>query len=336
MGYRAEVKGSFFPDPALDAELLTPRDPKGYDTRIAKACINYARSVSYGNYVVENIKIWPKFGVHHAQVGQFLDVYCGNALSNPKYEIPRLMLPLALARPMSTGVFLGPSWYHNFYHWMIDIIPRLQLVTSELEQGTPLVVPGGLTAAQNEVLDLALAKIGLAGAEILRLSGAPRRFARLVMPTALCAPLDVSPTQRDFLRQVIPVQSRQSGSRLYVSRRDAAVRRIANEEDVVRLLKAHGFEVVTLAGRSVTEQAALFRGASVIVAHHGAGLTNLAFCEAGASVIEIFQRGHFSPSFVRLAQLGGLRYSFAVGEPVGADTWLDLDQLVEMLDRLGL
>lgn len=68
------------------------------------------------------------------------------------------------------------------------------------------------------------------------------------------------------------------------------------------------------------------------MAHHGAGLTNLAFCSPSTLAIEIFHDRHFSPSFARLAQLGELKYGFGIGDPVGSDTWLDPNQLRELLE----
>lgn len=78
--------------------------------------------------------------------------------------------------------------------------------------------------------------------------------------------------------------------------------------------------MVTLSTTQVPEQARLLAEAEPFVGHHGAGLSNLSFCESGTRVTEIFQDCHFSPSFARMAQIGGLDYALAVGEKKDRDT----------------
>lgn len=335
-GYTRALSGRYQPAVLLTAPDLRPHDAQGYDDKINEAGKECDREVAFGIYEVSNVKIWPEFGVHHCQAGNFLDIYCGYALSNPKYELPRLALPFVPAKKMTNGVFLGPSWYHNFYHWMVDIVPRLQMVALELAKGTPLIVPDYLSSAQNEILNLALDKLDLKEIQVVRLSGRPCLFNRLVMPTAMSSPLDASPAQRNFIRDIVPSEPSVAGRRLYISRRDAAIRRIANEDEIEGILMKYGFETIILSGRSIVEQANIFRHADAIISHHGAGLTNLAFCKPSTVAIEVFQRGHFTSCFARIAQLGGLSYGFAVGEPVGGDTWLDPNQLEELIAKSPL
>ncbi len=89
-----------------------------------------------------------------------------------------------------------------------------------------------------------------------------------------------------FLRQrcQAPVPG---GRRLYVSREDAAVRRLVNEAEVRARFVAHGFEIHLLTGLGFEDQKALFQAASHIAGVHGAGLANLAFAHPSARVLEI-------------------------------------------------
>jgi len=79
--------------------------------------------------------------------------------------------------------------------------------------------------------------------------------------------------------------------RIYLSRKGVPTRRVANEEAVLAQLKPHGFVAVQSEQLSLGEQIALFRGATHIVAPHGASLTNLLHARGG-SVLELFQEGH--------------------------------------------
>jgi len=76
--------------------------------------------------------------------------------------------------------------------------------------------------------------------------------------------------------------------RIYVSRRQATHRRILNEAELIASLRALGFVVVALETLSLAEQYKLFATAEVVVAPHGAGLTNLIHAPAGCSLVELF------------------------------------------------
>ncbi|MBC8010793.1 MAG: glycosyltransferase family 61 protein, partial [Burkholderiales bacterium] len=73
-------------------------------------------------------------------------------------------------------------------------------------------------------------------------------------------------------------------------------------------LAARGFATVCLEELGWAEQIAVFRRARVVVAPHGAGLANLAFCAPGTRVVELVGRAYFNPVFWRLAALRGLDY----------------------------
>jgi hypothetical protein len=337
--YEETIVGHHRPSGPIPASDIRPDDDAGqrYADLLGGGGSGTIRP--YGYFDVPDAKIWAEFGVHAAPAGNFIDVYCGPALRNPKYELPRLALPAIPARTRHrSAVFLGPAWHHNYYHWIVDILPRIANVADVLADGTPVIVPPGLGGARRRMLDLTLAAAGAEGAEVTVPQNGVHRFDRLVMPTRITDTLDVSALQRDVLRRAVLPHAETNGTRrrLYISRRDAAVRRIANEDEIVPELVRRGFEVVVMSGLSPEAQAGLFRGAEVIVTHHGAALANLAFCDPGTTVIEVFQDGHFAACFARIAQLGRLRYGFGVGRRAGQDTWLDPRQLDALLERAGL
>ena len=86
------------------------------------------------------------------------------------------------------------------------------------------------------------------------------------------------------------IQDRHGGGakrRLYISRADAAGRRILNENTIMGRLKALGFERLVLSNMSVPEIVSAFANAEIILSPHGSGLTNILFSPPGAQVIEI-------------------------------------------------
>jgi capsular polysaccharide biosynthesis protein len=128
-----------------------------------------------------------------------------------------------------------------------------------------------------------------------------------------------APWALDFLRSRVGLAAplgRPTPRKLYVSRADAAGRRVLNEDAVMRVLAPLGYHSVTLSGRSVAEQAALFAGASRVVGPHGAGLTNIVFAPPGARLLEILPRSYGTPAFYLLAAGGGVEYASYVAADV--------------------
>ena len=85
----------------------------------------------------------------------------------------------------------------------------------------------------------------------------------------------------------------------------------------------------------------------MIVAPHGAGLSNLVFCRPGTTVIEIFSPQWLNLAFWKLAaQLDDVRYLYLMGRgapppdmrqrDVGADIDVDLRELDEVLELAGV
>jgi capsular polysaccharide biosynthesis protein len=141
--------------------------------------------------------------------------------------------------------------------------------------------------------------------------------------------------------------SRSFGKRIYVSRAVARKRLVENEKAVIAMLAGHGFEVLTLEKMSLVDQIAAFTEAEVVVAPHGAGLTNLLWTRPGAILLEIFPEGGVHGSaFLRLASQIGIDYFAFVGQatrnrdntgnPNNADIAIDVAALEAFLaDVLG-
>jgi capsular polysaccharide biosynthesis protein len=106
----------------------------------------------------------------------------------------------------------------------------------------------------------------------------------------------------------LPFSGKQNQHRLYLSRARAAVRRIANENEISEVLRHRNFEIVEAENLSWREQANLFAGASVIVAPHGAALANIVFCKPGTRVVEISTRAGYGDCYWQLAAVAGLSY----------------------------
>ena len=177
----------------------------------------------------------------------------------------------------------------NFYHWMFNEIVRFDLLfrsgiaTDKIDKFVfhrLLQLP-----FQKETLNI----LGIPPSKIIETTFHPHIKAKtLIVPSATSEPFP-SKWACNFLRNKFLSRTTKIYKKnyIYISRKKASKRNVINEEELVTFLESCGFGTVILENLSFLEQVALFSQAKVIVAPHGAGLTNLVFCSPGTKVIEI-------------------------------------------------
>ena len=130
------------------------------------------------------------------------------------------------------------------------------------------------------------------------------------------------------------------GRRIYVSRLDATHRRLLNEGELVTRLARRGFAIVDPGRMDFAEQVAAFRGASLVVGPHGAGLANTMFCRAGALVYELLPGAYPNACMVTLSvRRDGATWVDAFDSPGEGpaflrDWSLDIDAVLRRLDEI--
>src|SRR5262249_42070900 len=143
------------------------------------------------------------------------------------------------------------------------------------------------------------------------------RATRLIAPN-LTNPSEVAPRSMvEWLRKRLPaVDVHDRPKRIYVTRRTAPDSRPLGDED---LLLPHpeerGFVSIAPEKVSPQEQIDLFAAAEVVVAPHGAALTNLLWLTPGARVLELFHPAYVNAAFWSITQaIGDIDYRYLVGE----------------------
>jgi capsular polysaccharide biosynthesis protein len=128
------------------------------------------------------------------------------------------------------------------------------------------------------------------------------------------------------------------GRRIYISRRQAKFRAVANEAEVEHLLGQYGFETWLPENLpSLRDQVALFAEAEAVVSAHGAGLTNMLFAPSGTTIVEMFEPEYTNHCYWNLSNSLGHKYWFLWGESVNNgrlnnDVKVPLDRLARTLD----
>ena len=108
-------------------------------------------------------------------------------------------------------------------------------------------------------------------------------------------------------------KSGKSSKRIIVSRGSSTTRRWLNENECINLLDTLNFKLIDPSKLSLSQQVEAFSNAEIILGPHGAGLTNIMFCNPGTKVIEIRsqeQGGEYSSAtcYEELSSIFGVKH----------------------------
>lgn len=174
----------------------------------------------------------------------------------------------------------------NYYHFVFDALPRLGILEECLPGTRPdaILVPHA-ARYQRQFLEL----LGI-DHELLQPSAEKAwRAERLLVPSVPNQILGSPTWIVEWLRSNLPARDPRDGGRLYITRGSARnTRSYLHEADLVPELERRGFTIIDPGQYSAQEQIDLFAGADIVVAPHGAALTNLVFAKPGLAVVEMF------------------------------------------------
>ncbi len=208
-----------------------------------------------------------------------------------------------------TVVVLAQGGCGNYYHWMLELLPRFELL-----QEANIDYDYIYTQISRPFMKESLTLLGINSDCII-----PARKDIYIQADTLIVPSIASPFGYpseytiNFLRKTfIPlaqksIEFRKFSKKVFISRKRSNRRKIINEDDVFGLFEPYGFVAYNLEDLSVLEQVALFHNAEIIVGEHGAGLTNLVFAQPETKVVEIFQ-ARYDAMYWYLSQALKLKY----------------------------
>ncbi len=224
---------------------------------------------------------------------------------------------------------IATPWCYGHFHWLLDTLPRLALLPLDELPGVPVVVPAQMTDVQRE----SLARAGVPAWRVVEFEHDHLRFDELIWPSRVGRTGNPPRWVVEWLRARLAPHGGDRRRRLYVSRADAARRRVVNEEEVAAALAQRGFEAIVPGELSLDEQLRAFAQAEAVVGAHGGNLANL-FAARGAAVVELFAPGYVNACYYALSDVAGHDYWYLVGDASGADDLrVDVRRLTAVVDR---
>ncbi|WP_158545213.1 glycosyltransferase family 61 protein [Bremerella cremea] len=210
----------------------------------------------------------------------------------------------------SLGVLAFGACSGNYYHFLIDCLPKLR----HLEMAGARI--DRYYAPFRYDFNRQLFKLwGIPASRIVparELSHVTAEDVYVPQPLELPRPADMRYLFETMARQPWNQLDGKPQRRIYISRASARFRRVINEAEVVTTLARQGFQAVQLEGMPLVDQIKLFQQAAIIVAPHGAGLANMVFSPPGATVVEIGTVHRPLPFFQRLSAVCGHRFAWFV------------------------
>jgi len=294
--------------------------------------VHFERNISYKIYIVKNSRLYtdtindtaillknyivdgPSF-----QLRNNVNASCEKNVVFQK-GTPRLKKNL---KGTVLSLLTGGGGNSNYWHWLFDVLPRIAIAKKniDLKKIDYFLFPDIKENFQIETiknLNISIEKSissracrHLSAEKIISVDH-PYNFLNDPNQDVLNIPNWII----SFLKESFLKDNYQSKinlpKKIYIDRSDAKsghknMRKILNEDEVRNLLKKEGFSFVTLSDYHFDDQVKLFNGAECIVGLHGAGFSNIVFCNPNTRIIE-FQSDTAGEMFENLSKSNNLRY----------------------------
>jgi hypothetical protein len=250
--------------------------------------------------------------------GALLALHCGEP-PNWNRAKPRRLKPRFFDDKLVTWL----DGTKHYFHFFASLLPLIGYLDREHHPDRPLtaLIPAGGPAYQDQVC-AAIAAV-YPGLTFEHLQPDERaEIPRYLWLHHGSGNAEWLPASRDeagrlarLLRRHYGLGEPEGGGRMFLSRGNAKLRRLLNEDALTEIAATEGFARFQAHSGNHAEQVRAFGEADVIVAVHGAGLTNLLFARPGATIVEIFPEDCVKSTYLWLARRLGLNYLPLTGGP---------------------
>jgi len=215
------------------------------------------------------------------------------------------------------SLLCGQVGHYNYFHWLFDVLARLQLTEKITANKKDLhfLVPQTTLAFQKESLEF----IGLDQFNLISSTDCPFIQADHIITTTHPIHTSWYPPEWtvEFVRSrfLHAASTFDAGKLIYISRGDSSNSRVlVNESELLARLKPMGFQELKLSEHRLADQISIFSKAQMIVAVHGAGLSNLAFASHGTIVYELACKEYPNTTFEAISNQLNLEHHYTFCE----------------------
>ena len=230
---------------------------------------------------------------------------------------------------LDSGIFLSGRCDENWYHFILDTVPRI-LFVNDVPMDVPLLIRSDIpenskavlaTITDREIIEIEPNEI----LEVQNLYVVPGRSSVFDSTPPKGTPfVEFSPSTLEMIRSLFlklqtDLSKKQridsSFNKISLSR-SSTTRNIQNASSIDSLLEKFGFLICELNLAFYKEQIAIFSQARIVVAPGGAALANIIFMPAGSVVVVLRSRRNSDLNlWVKLAKAVGVNCIEVTGMP---------------------
>lgn len=237
----------------------------------------------------------------------------------------RAVVDLSLIQEISEGFFLSGNGSFNWYHWIIEILPKMLYFPSNKTATVLVDISCQKIPSMHESLLYFLDKLPI---KIFYLDSAKSyRVKKLFFLNEINKLMfnELDPAKKGFplfyyrknalqrLRKVFTkksVQDAPHGQKIYLCRKQSH-RNAKNEKQLEQVLTSKGFSTIDLSSMKFNEQIKVFATARVIVGITGAAWTNILFCQPGTELLILMPSNFKEYKFYsEMAEMLGLTLNY--------------------------
>ncbi|KAK2153760.1 hypothetical protein LSH36_287g03033 [Paralvinella palmiformis] len=322
------LKAYFINSLAMNSAYFWPNNGDAYPSHFYT---DLPRLVTY-IHVVQNA-IVNELGDVITDRYKIVPYHCRPALNNKVTNYNTELLPLY------TEVFsISQYWGGGFFHKTIEIFPKISPYLEFLKRKPHIKVQ---VYNKDDYTNFIMESLGIVRDRLI--SGVVRAHVIYLPRGTSCGTSNIQETQllSHYLRLSVPKQ--EDGIRNLVLIRRSRSRSFTQQAKISEKLQVvaeeYGLKFYLFKDNPVPEMDEVrreFNKAAIVVAPHGAGLSNMLFCRPDTVVLEVIcNPPHTNMCYTRLAHLLGLRY-YALMSRGGCEAHInipaeELEQLVRFL-----
>lgn len=182
---------------------------------------------------------------------------------------------------------------YNFFHWNLDILQKIEFIDKIrdqiLESNLKIIIPNDHT---DDYFKKTLQAFGI--------NFYYQKKNEIILARNSILLPDIAPTG-NFREEIIRKLNQRmrnhwinkknidlrNQKRIYISRKNAQRRRLKNEDEIIPILKKHGFTIVDFDILNFEEQLSYILNCEVLVGGHGSGLSHMLWMKPKSKIFEI-------------------------------------------------
>lgn len=294
--------------PVLSAQVIDYRLPQTFPDWFRRQKAFDTKNI----YIMRNVVVSPRSGLIWTDRGVLFGESIGDLFRLLDWGacLHEPLIPFDTL-PIKEPVVCCPDAL--YYHWLLEWLPNL-LYALDLFPELKIIICKKSPSFAHEALKLILGEPGYEEKVLIRNNRSPVYVSQAALPaltdwSGYVRPEDIVCIRKSF-SSVLGRVDHSHPAHIYISRAHAARRQLPHEEEIENLLFNQGFEIIHGEEMSFQEQIETFARAEIIVAPHGAGLSNMIWRTGKCRIVEIFTPDWLNDCYARLSSLLGFEYHY--------------------------